>query len=283
MKKITLLLSMVLLIISARANRIPAPFFGDTGSNDEFKGDPGPAIASEDTYDYATGFRFGNQAFVYGGFGGIGYGITNASGVLTVISADKSLNIKVLLEGLYNGGGTMRKAQNATGNQFSGTTADQVTLELINATNGSVVYTLSNVYVSTSGNISATVHAEYSGSYYIYVRHRNSITTSTAVPLSFAGTTITYDFTNLVTKAYGSNMALMSGGWWAIYGGDAGQDGLIDYGDMIPVDNGAAIFARGYIPEDITGDGLVDSSDMILIENNAVDFEEAILPFQWYP
>ena len=46
----------------------------------------------------------------------------------------KTLNVKAFLEGLYAGAGLMNKAQNETGDQFTGTTADKVTVELHNAT-----------------------------------------------------------------------------------------------------------------------------------------------------
>jgi hypothetical protein len=193
--------------------------------------------------------------------------------------ADKNLNVTVLLEGLYNGSGTLRKAQNGSGNQFPGTTADQVTVELHNsASYASLAYSFSNVNLSTAGALTAVVPGILSGSYYVTIKHRNSIETTTASAVSFATGPITYNFTNLASKAYGSNMKLMSGGYWGIFGGDVSQDGLIDSGDMIPVDNAVNFFVTGYIPEDANGDGLVDSSDMIIVDNNAKDFVSSITP-----
>ncbi|MBM3404804.1 MAG: hypothetical protein FJY10_07940, partial [Bacteroidetes bacterium] len=48
--------------------------------------------------------------------------------------ANITLNLKVYLEGLYNGEGQMRKAQNETGNQFPGNVADQITVQLHEST-----------------------------------------------------------------------------------------------------------------------------------------------------
>ena len=192
---------------------------------------------------------------------------------------DKSLNLTAFLEGLYISSGTMRKAQNGTGNQFPGTTADQVTIELHNsASYATIAYTFNNVNLSTAGAIAAAVPGILSGSYYVTIKNRNSIETTTAAAVSFGSSPINYNFSNLASKAYGSNMKLMTGGYWAFFGGDVTQDGLVDSGDMIPVDNANNFFTTGYIPEDVTGDGLVDSSDMNIVDNNAKDFVSSITP-----
>jgi hypothetical protein len=47
---------------------------------------------------------------------------------------------------------------------------------------------------------------------------------------------------------------------------------------MIPVDNLAAAFGGGYIPEDINGDGSIDALDMIILDNNAAAFISAVFP-----
>lgn len=195
-----------------------------------------------------------------------------------ILSA-KTLNLTLLLQGLYNGGGTMRKAQNAVGDQFAGTTADQISVELHNSVSYSTItYTFNNVNLSTAGAASVSVPGIFSGSYYVTIKNRNTIETTTASPVALTTSPISYSFTNLATKAYGSNMKLMSGGYYVFYGGDVNQDDIVDSGDMIPVENLTNSFATGYLPEDANGDGLVDSSDMIIIENNASDFIGAITP-----
>jgi len=135
------------------------------------------------------------MAYVYGGFnGGFWNGTSNVSGVLTVNEPTKTLNLKVFLEGIYAGAGAMNKAQGIAGDEFPGTTADQVTVELRDASTGALVYLLSDMDLSTTGFITATVPALYNGSYYLYMKHRNSVTTSTVSPVSFAGSTVSYDF-----------------------------------------------------------------------------------------
>jgi hypothetical protein len=197
---------------------------------------------------------------------------------INVAETNKILNLVVFLEGLYTGAGTQNKAQGSSGEQFPGDVADQVSLELHDAVTGSVVYSLSNVNLSTSGTLTAQVPAVHSGSYYIYIRHRNSLTTSSASPVSFTGNIINYDFSSGSGQAYGSNLKNI-GGVAVLFGGDENQDGNVESTDMIDCDNDGAVFASGYMNTDINGDGVVDSSDMIIIDNNNSIFAGAVLPF----
>jgi len=186
----------------------------------------------------------------------------------------------VLLEGLYNGSGTMRKAQNASGNQFAGNTADLVTIELHNSSSYStIVYSQSNAILTTSGTVTAIVPGIHSGSYYVTLKHRNSIETTTATPISFADGAINYNFDSPV-KAYGGNLKLMAGSgmFYTIFGGDVNQDGLVDSGDITPIVNLSSAFASGYIPEDANGDGLIDSDDLSIIDNNATTSVGSVTP-----
>jgi PKD repeat protein len=206
-----------------------------------------------------------------------GYGETEDYNV-NILSLNKTLNLTVFLEGLYTGSGTMRKAQNETGDQYPGTTADQITVELHNAANyANIIYSAVNVNLSTSGQASIVIPGSYSGSYYVTVKNRNGLETTTASPVSFSASTITYSF-NINTQAYGDNLHQMGDGAWVIYSGDVNQDGIIDSGDMIPVDNIASTFGTGYMPEDANGDGLIDSGDMILLDNSAANFVARIVP-----
>jgi hypothetical protein len=190
----------------------------------------------------------------------------------------RTLNLKLFLEGLYAGGGLMRQAQGAAGNQYPGTTADVISVELHDpVTYATIVNTTNNVNLSTSGLASLTVPVSFSGSYYLTVRHRNSIATVSALPLSLASSTVSYDFSNLATQAFGSNMKNI-GGVFVFYGGDVNQDGIIDLGDLVLVLNQAALAGSGYIPEDINGDGLVDLTDIIIAGNNAAQAIGIITP-----
>jgi hypothetical protein len=115
-----------------------------------------------------------------------------------------------------------------------------------------------------------------SGDFYISLKHRNSIQTWSANPVSITPP-YTYDFSDNSSKAFGNNMATESG-VYLIYSGDANQDGAVDGLDMIMVDNQAANFGTGYVPEDMNGDGSIDALDMIVLDNNAAIFISAVMP-----
>ena len=191
----------------------------------------------------------------------------------------KSLSLNVFVEGLYNAAaGMMNKAFDDVGEHFPGPQADEITVELHHSTAPfAVAHSISGLPLYTNGSVTATVPGTLAGSYYLAVQHRNSIETWSAAPVSFAGGSIAYDFTDNAAKAYGSNMKEISG-VFVIYGGDVNQDDVIDGLDMIPVDNLAAAFGGGYIPEDINGDGSIDALDMIILDNNAAAFISAVFP-----
>ncbi len=202
-------------------------------------------------------------------------------GSFTGTQVDRTLNVTVFLEGLYSGGGTMSKARDATGDKFPGNTADQVTVELHSSVAGnysSVVFSSGPVNLSTSGHINLLLPFIQSGSYYITIRHRNSIETVSAVPVSFSGYTMNYDFSDVASKAYGNNLKLTADGRYALYTGDVNQDGIVDAGDMIPLDNDAGNSLTGYLASDLNGDGFVNLADLSILENNANSFVSSRTP-----
>ncbi|NVN97079.1 choice-of-anchor D domain-containing protein [Candidatus Nomurabacteria bacterium] len=192
----------------------------------------------------------------------------------------RSLNLTVFLEGLASNETGMRKARNESGEQFAETIADKITVEL----HSSLMGDYSNIRFSTglidldiSGNIVTDIPAIYHDPYYITIRHRNSIETTTANPVSFQGEIVEYDFTNSINSAYGNNLKLIYGRY-CIYGGDVNQDGVVDGSDMSMVDNDATSILRGYFNTDANGDGIVDATDMALIDNNSTGIIRAKLP-----
>jgi hypothetical protein len=187
--------------------------------------------------------------------------------------ADKSVNISLLLQGLYNGAGVMRKAQGSSGDQFPGSTADQVVIELRNQLNYSnVIYSSGNINLSTSGVVSTiSTPGIHSGSYYVTIKHRNSIETTSTSPLSFSGSSVSYNF-NAPAKAYGGNLGQMIDGYYVVYAGDVNQDGYIDTGDFEGVDNDAFNYAIGYLATDVNGNGNVDTDDFTNIDNNSSNY-----------
>lgn len=201
-------------------------------------------------------------------------------GAFTGARGIRILNLKLYLEGLYNGSGTMRFAQGLTGNQYPGTTADQISVELHSSVPGeytTILYTGSNINLSTSGDATLQVPASFSGSYYITIVHRNSIKTVSAMPVSFSGMLISYNFSTAASQAYGNNQKDI-GGVFVIYGGDIDGDGSVGIADMGLVDNASALFINGYVAEDADGDGSVGIADMGLVDNNSANFVSSITP-----
>jgi lysyl endopeptidase len=195
----------------------------------------------------------------------------------------KTLNVTTFIEGLYDGSGTMRKAQDVDPvtwmyvDKFGGDTADVVTIELVTTTGG-LVFT-QEAGISTTGVITLDIASSYSDSYYIYIRHRNSIAISSANPVSFAGSTITYNFSTAAIQAYSDNQQNLGSGVFGLFAGDVDQDGSVGAFDLILVDNASKIFLEGYIPEDVNGDAEVGAFDLIFVDNNSRNFVFEYLPF----
>lgn len=184
----------------------------------------------------------------------------------------KTLNLNLFLEGLYAGSGVMNQASDANGPHWPVGTADHITVELRDASNYATIgYSFNNVPLSTTGQVTVTLPPTISGDYYITVRHRNSIETTTPTVKSFNGSIVEHNFTTLNTQAYGSNLKNI-GGVFIIYSGDVNQDGGIDTGDMLPVDNDSFNYAFGYLNSDVNGDGTVDTADMIIVDNNSANY-----------
>ncbi len=206
-----------------------------------------------------------------------GYGETEDYNVF-ILSTDKILNLTVYLEGLYAGSGTMIEARNESGQQFGAGIADQITIELHNSANyGIVEHSVPGINLGTNGSASIPIPAVYNSSYYLTVKHRNSVETTSSLPVSFAGPVIDYGF-NSPVSAYGNNLQQMIDGQYVIYGGDVTQDGVLDTADFSPVDNDQNNYVAGYVVTDVNGNGVVDTSDFSIIDNNQFDFVGAILP-----
>lgn len=202
----------------------------------------------------------------------------NPDTLLIEVEQCKTLNVKLFLEGLYAGRNSMYESLGDNGPRFGVGVADQVTLELRSSSNyDSTIFVANNISLNTSGNATLLIPNNLSSFYYITIKNRNHIETTSALPVSFMGNIISYVFSNSVSKAFGNNMVNLSG-VFAIWGGDENQDGIVDASDMIDIENNAFNFVTGYINTDLNGDGLIDAGDMILADNNANSFVASILP-----
>ncbi len=184
----------------------------------------------------------------------------------------------VFLQGLYNGSSSMRQAYDEIGTHWPAGVADHITIELHSAESyASIIYSVSNVLLGTNGTVSITIPSTYSSSYYITIKHRNSIETTTSSSVSFAGGTITHSFGS-PSNIFGGNLGMYADGIYFIYGGDANQDGSIDTGDFAPVVNDVASYVRGYVATDIDGNGSVDTGDYLIMVNNNSNYVRTYHP-----
>ncbi len=198
--------------------------------------------------------------------------------VVSPLPASKTLNLtSVLLQGLYYGSGTLNQAQGHIP-PFGSGVADYITVELHDAANyANIVTVFTNVSLSTTGTATVTVASTFNGSYFITIKHRYSVETTTATAVSFAGSTINQSFGS-IANIFGGNLGLTTDGHYVIYTGDVNQDGAIVSADVSMVAEAAAVFANGYGPTDLNGDGIVDSADLILVDNNSALFVVKVTP-----
>lgn len=206
---------------------------------------------------------------------------TNTSGTsygdvvtFSTAAATKQLSVKIYLEGLLTGTSTTMNQCTTDGStpEFSGA-VDTLSIELHNASTYSTVeYRVSGLYLNQDGSIHASgktyieIPGTYTGSYYITVKTRNHLKTTSVSTVSFTTTAVSYDFTTAANKAYGSKMKSMNSGVFALYAGDVNQDGSINTTDESLVSD--ANFTEGYSIYDLTGDGLVDNADVSIVSSN---------------
>lgn len=197
---------------------------------------------------------------------------------VNISNAGKSLQLTVFLEGLYTGAGMMSQANNELGPEFAPGIADQVSVEFHNSLDYSIIeHSIANVNLGTNGQLILPLPVSLTGSYYVTLRHRNSIETTSSLPITFSPGMTSLQFNDPV-QVYGGNVLQKYPGEYVLYGGDVNQDGIVDSTDMIAVDNDASGFTSGYLATDANGDGLVDSTDMILVDNNSGNFVTVVTP-----
>ncbi len=216
-----------------------------------------PANISVRLQDIVVGF------FIDTTFTGTGsYLVTNPLGfnalnlTVTYVPLPSFMNVKIIQEGLY------LPSQN-----------------ILNATDTCRIYLRQSVSpysivdsskaIIDSNTFTGSFMFQYapSGTYYLDVRHRNGLQTwsRTGGEVFVQGSTMSYDFTDEASKAFGDNLKL-KGVKYCIYSGDCNQDGLIN--DVDKVQLVGKLGFEGYIPEDINGNGFVNASDRAVLVRN---------------
>lgn len=190
----------------------------------------------------------------------------------------KTLNLTILLEGLYNGT-TMNTAMNDFEEQWGAGIADKITVELHNTLTTSIIEaSFTNQNLDVNGNCSIIVPNSFNDLYYLVIKHRNSITTWSSLPVSFNTPIINYNFTNSITTAFGDNLKMVGAGKYALFVGDVNQDDVIDLSDLVAMDTDLTNGTVAYIVYDLNGDGVVDLSDLVAIDENLTNGIVAMYP-----
>jgi hypothetical protein len=162
-----------------------------------------------------------------------------------------NLNLKVFLEGFYNGSTQVQ---------------DTVRVYLAQNTSPFTFKDSSNIFLSSNGTGLMSFSKAASGNYYIVVKHRNHVETWSANAMYFnTGSTVNYDFTTSASKAYGNNMKQV-GSVWVLYGGDANADGYVDPTDYNIFKTQFGL--DGYKGADFNGDNWIDGYDALILYSN---------------
>lgn len=222
---------------------------------------------------------YGGQAF----FNNELYASNDADGKSPVLMAANdpfcynTLNLTAFIEGYYLGGGTMQSCLlNCAVPRASFNQADTITVELYLASNTASPVSKYQAVLGSDGVAQVAFPSSLLGqSCYIAVRHRNSIETWSASPITLTASS-NYDFSSSSSQAFGDNQIEIEPGIFAMYSGDISsavdgvgfQDGIVESQDYADMENANFVTAIGYVPEDITGDGVVESSDYAIMENN---------------
>ena len=188
------------------------------------------------------------------------YSITN--------TCSSIVNLKLNIQGYYDTDAhAMRPVMMNEGVGSSATDVDDITVELRDSSTSELVAT-TTARLQTDGTAVATFGSAPSGSFYIAVKHRNSIQTWSTNPQTVGSTPLTYDFTSAANKAYGDNMIELESGVYGFYSGDVTQDEFIDLFDYTPWETDYNESSAGYYATDLNGDGFVDLFDYTIWETN---------------
>lgn len=185
---------------------------------------------------------------------------------------DSLIHLNLLLEGFYAGMGSMQPVllNQGVGNNTNLVDSIDVTLHATSSPFQSLATT--RVPLFTDGSASCNFPWTYIGSYYLSIRHRNSIETWTSFPVTRGQCPLLYDFTDAASKAFGNNMLEIEPGHWAFYTGDISQDENIDLLDASYLEASINNFEFGYVTTDLNGDGNVDLLDSPVLESNINGF-----------
>ncbi len=190
---------------------------------------------------------------------------------LNTLSLDVHLYLTAYLEGLYLNSNTMLASPFSADGVSPTNIADTITVELHeNFAPFALAYS-TQALLETNGfsDVLFSATGASGNSYYIVLRHRNSIATWSAAPVTMTNAGVSYDFSSSQTQAIGGNMRDDGNGVFLIYSGDLNHDGSVDFNDYPDLDIGSSNGDLGYLTTDLNGDSSVDFNDYPLIDTNS--------------
>lgn len=180
------------------------------------------------------------------------------------------INLTAFVEGFYLGNSKMQSLFNNPSVLTEKTVSDIIQVELHNSTFPYDVALVSNALINTDGTAKVLFPVNVIGnSYYVVVKHRNSIETWSANPVNITALGATYNFSNAANKAFGDNLSDMGNGVFAMYSGDITQDGSVDFNDYPTLDIASNDGILGYDVNDLNGDASVDFNDYPILDVNS--------------
>ncbi len=183
------------------------------------------------------------------------------------VSTESSLNLKLFLQGYYEGAGLMRPVLNNQGVMSCPTNADSIEVQLRDVNTYNLVAS-QKVLLQTNGHAQCTFSG-YSGMYYLAILHRNSLHSCSANPVLLSSELTNYDFTSSQAMVFGNNQLEVEPGVWAIFTGDLNQDEYIDGFDYPIYDAEVQQnISYEYTVSDMNGDGYVDGFDYPIYDSN---------------
>ncbi len=192
------------------------------------------------------------------------------AGIQTTLSNSIDLQISAFLEGLYIGNNTMTSAIYNANGQASNTMADSIIVSLYQSNSTfNLVYSVKSI-LNVNGLCIVSIPISYLGnSYYLVIKHRNSIETWSSQAIALSSSQVSYSFTNSNSQAFGNNLRNFGNGLYLIYSGDINQDGSVDFNDYPSLDLSSSNGVLGYDSSDLNGDASVDFNDYPIIDMNS--------------
>ena len=184
--------------------------------------------------------------------------------------AESGLNLKLYLQGYYSGSGTMQPVLMNQGLPAPITETDTILVELHDAENFKLVDSKKAVLL-TDGTVSVNF-TQPEGTYYIAIKHRNTIQTWSTNPVVCTANSALYNFSSAANMAMGDNQAMVEPNIYALYTGDINQDDYIDGNDFPLFDFESAsggLYDGTYSASDMNGDGFVDGNDFPVYDGNS--------------